>query len=89
MAVTACVTYYPFSVHEVANPTLACTYSGTLDETIYTTIATGPAPNIVIYSDQSGTVVPSGVYVNQVTGTNAYFSTNGTSVDSNGVVSCP
>ena len=89
VAVTACVTYYPFSVHEVANPTLACTYSGTLDETIYTTIATGPAPNIVIYSDQSGTVVPSGVYVNQVTGTNAYFSTNGTSVDSNGVVSCP
>jgi hypothetical protein len=89
VAVTSCVTYYPFSVHEVANPTLACTYSGTLDETIYTTIATGPAPNIVIYSDQSGTVVPSGVYVNQVTGTNAYFSTNGTSVDSNGVVSCP
>ena len=89
VAVTACVTYYPFSVHEVANPTLACTYSGTLDETIYTTIATGPAPNIVIYSDQSGTVVPASVYVNQVTGTNAYFSTNGTSVDSNGVVSCP
>jgi len=89
VAVTACVTYYPFSVHEVANPTLACTYSGTLDETIYTTIATGPAPNIVIYSDQSGTVVAAGVYVNQVTGTNAYFSTNGTSVDSNGVVSCP
>ena len=89
VAVTACVTYYPFSVHEVANTTLACTYSGTLDETIYTTIATGPAPNIVIYSDQSGTVVPAGVYVNQVTGTNAYFSTNATSVDSNGVVSCP
>ena len=39
-AVTTCVTYYSFAVHQVANPTLACSYSGTLDETIYTTIGT-------------------------------------------------
>tara|TARA_R100000900_G_scaffold132509_2_gene108935 strand:+ start:5769 stop:7682 length:1914 start_codon:yes stop_codon:yes gene_type:complete len=89
-AVTTCVTYYSFAVHQVANPTLACSYSGTLDETIYTTIGTGPAPGVIIYSDQSGTAVSSGVYVYQVVGTNAYFATLGNgAVDSNGVQSCP
>jgi hypothetical protein len=88
--VTTCVTYYSFAVHQVANPTLACSYSGTLDETIYTTVGTGPGAGVIIYSDQSGTAVSSGVYVYQVAGTNTYFATlsNG-AVDSNGVQSCP
>jgi hypothetical protein len=88
--VTTCVTYYSFAVHQVANPTLACSYSGTLDETIYTTVGTGPGAGVIIYSDQSGTAVSSGVYVYQVAGTNTYFATlNNGAVDSNGVQSCP
>jgi len=95
-AVVTCptVTYYPFNTKQQANPQTACFYTGALDEVYYTTTGTGPSDGAgtVIYSDNTGTIAPSMVYVYSVgTGgvANVYFGTDGAGeIDGNGLVTC-
>ena len=95
-AVVTCptVTYYPFNTKQQANPQTACFYTGVLDEVYYTTTGTGPSDGAgtVIYSDNTGTIAPSMVYVYSVgTGgvANVYFGTDGAGeIDGNGLVTC-
>ena len=95
-AVVTCptVTYYPFNTKQQANPQTACFYTGVLDEVYYTTTGTGPSDGAgtVIYSDNTGTIAPSMVYVYSVgTGgvANVYFGVGGAGeIDGNGLVTC-
>lgn len=92
-AVIACptVTYYPFNTKQQANPTSACFYTGVLDEVYYTTTATGPSDGAgtVIYSDNTGTIAPSMVYVYSVGAANIYFGVGAAGeIDGNGLVTC-
>ena len=92
-AVIACptVTYYPFNTKQQVNPTSACFYTGVLDEVYYTTTATGPSDGAgtVIYSDNTGTIAPSMVYVYSVGAANIYFGVGAAGeIDGNGLVTC-
>jgi len=90
----ASTTYYPFMTKKLGNPTLACAFSGTLDETYYTISGTGPSDGAGtrIYSAPGviDSVAGSFVYTNFDYANKIFDTTGGStsSIDSNGIQIC-